>query len=307
VGVLRALLVIAAFAACGGSSSAKGDAPPSGCTTDTQCAAPTPTCDPTTQTCVQCRFSSQCSGDTRICEASTCRIPHSCAELGSELPGLASGVYMVDFGTTTTMPVYCETSVGGGWTLVQRTRWSWAASMPLLTNYAGWANNTIGAPDPGGGYRMAGTLWPGLAARGDVQLLLRIHTTAGGACNPLHYVGTGGVLTVDVASSAAHFANVTQTAPIINGPDLSTSNSGPFPTCETTGNGVPWFYNACCATCPTYQGGYWTDSPHPMASFTATADALGQTEANACSGQTIQMDQAGSMFRGIDTMEVYLR
>ena len=36
-------------------------------------------------------------------------------------------------------------------------------------------------------------------------------------------------------------------------------------------------------------------------------DALGHTESTACAGQSIVHDQAGSTFRGVDSMEIFLR
>ncbi len=42
-----------------------------GCTTDTQCQAPTPHCSTTTNTCVGCTSSAQCSGATPICDGPT--------------------------------------------------------------------------------------------------------------------------------------------------------------------------------------------------------------------------------------------
>jgi hypothetical protein len=117
------------------------------------------------------------------------------------------------------------------------------------------------------------------------------------------------MVAVDTAGGSASIMNTTQTVPIINGPSLSTTDVGPDIPCVTPDDGVPWFYNACCSTCPTFGGGYWTDEPHPMASYTTTADAVGHTEADVCAGSTIQVDEqvGGGTFRGIDTMEVYLR
>jgi hypothetical protein len=306
----RAVLLTAALAGCGGGHSAPRTDASTGCTADPDCSAPTPTCDLATHTCVECRFSSQCSGDKRICEANACRVAHGCQELSSELPGLPAGVYTVDLdgaGAQPPISAYCEITAGGGWTLIQRTLWSWTQSQGLIGDFPAWLNDPIGAPGAGNAYRMPGAAWPTLAAKGDVLLVVKLHTTAGGACSALDYVGTGGVMTVDMPSSAAHFTGVTQPVSIINGPDLSTSTTGPYTTCVTSGQGAPWFYAGCCSTCPTYMGGYWTDSPHPMVPFTTVADFYGHTEIDACAGQSPIHDSAGSSFRGVDTMEVYLR
>lgn len=299
--------MIALAAGCGAKSGTKAPDASMGCTDDRQCSAPTPACDIASHTCVQCRFSAQCASDKPICEAETCRIAHGCAELASELPGLPAGVYTVDPGSGA-MSVYCETAAGGGWTLVQRTRWAWADSSKLHTDFATWATMTIGMPQPGNAYRLAGTMWPSLAVKGDVMLAHRIRTTTGGACNPLYYVGTGSTITVDTAGQTAMIANLTQPVGIIADPRLTTTSTGPNAVCVNAPNfGVPWFYSVCCSTCPTYQGGYWTDEPHPMESYSDTADATGKTEAQVCAGQSIVRDQSGSTFRGVDSMEVYLR
>jgi hypothetical protein len=238
-----------------------------------------------------------------------CRIAHGCAELSSELPGLPAGLYTVDPGSGP-MSVFCETAAGGGWTLVQRTRWAWAESSVLHTDFATWATMTLGMPQPGNVYRLEGTMWPQLATKGDVMLVHRIRTATGGACNPLYYVGTGATVTVDMVSSTAMIANLTQPVGIglISDPSLTTTTSGPNAVCVNAPYyGAPWFYAVCCSTCPTFQGGYWLDEPHPMESYTDMADANGKTETQACAGQSIVHDQAGSSFRGVDSMEVYLR
>ncbi|HEY1554236.1 MAG TPA: fibrinogen-like YCDxxxxGGGW domain-containing protein [Kofleriaceae bacterium] len=294
--------------ACSSQHATAPDSPPVGCTLDSECAAPTPTCDPASRTCVACRFSSQCTGDAKICEANACRDATSCEELATELPGLAAGIYTVDLdgpGPGAAVSAYCETAAGGGWMLVQRTLWDWTASQTLVTDFATWTTTTIGMPDAGHAYRMQGALWPAAAARGDILLEHRIRTTAGDACAPLYYVATGATVAVD--ASGASIANTMQAVPIVNGPSLSTTDVGPDIDCVTPDNGVPWFYDACCSTCPTFGASYWLDEPHPMESYSTTADALGKTEADVCAGHAIQMDQAGSTFRGVDTMEVFLR
>jgi hypothetical protein len=52
--------------------------PQGGCTTDTDCAAPTPKCDTTTSTCVACVTSADCSGTTPTCDTTTGTC-HACA------------------------------------------------------------------------------------------------------------------------------------------------------------------------------------------------------------------------------------
>lgn len=289
------------------------DAPAStGCTGEADCSAPTPYCEPSTSTCVQCRFSSHCTATNGVCEQQACRAARSCAELKAELPGLASGIYPVDIdgdGETAPENLYCDMAVdGGGWALVQRTRWQWSQNQALKTTFAVWHDSTIGSPAIGAAYRLAGQHWPALAAQGDIMVTHRMRTTAGGACAPLYYIGTGGTLTVDSAAKSAQFANLVQPANLINSSTLSTADSGSdSDLCVNTNNAVPWFYGSCCSTCPTYQGGYWSDEPHPMVAYTDTvADVFGNREVEACAGQTPQPAVAGA-HRGVDTMEIYLR
>ncbi|HTR49918.1 MAG TPA: fibrinogen-like YCDxxxxGGGW domain-containing protein [Kofleriaceae bacterium] len=310
----RACLVAVVLAACASKHAATpADAAPTGCTVDSECSAPTPVCDPAMQTCVECRFSSQCTADAQICQADACRPATSCQEIATELPGLPAGVFTIDLdgasGPAAPLQAYCEAAAGGGWMLVQRTVWSWTDSQALLTSFATWASSTIGMPDAGHAYRIDGSLWPTIDAHGAIMIEHRIRTTTGGACDPLYYVGSADIA-VDTSGQTATLSNLTQPVPIVANTVFSASDVGPFDTsCVAMDDGVPWFYNGCCSTCPTFGGSYWTDTPHPMEAYTTTADALGNTEATACTGKTIQVDQIpmGGTFRGVDSMEIYLK
>lgn len=81
------------------------------------CAAPAPYCEPSTGTCAQCRFDTHCPDG--ICEAQSCRAPHSCKELHAAQPGLTGGIYTIDVddaGAAAPLDVYCDmTTAGGGW------------------------------------------------------------------------------------------------------------------------------------------------------------------------------------------------
>jgi hypothetical protein len=125
---------------------------------------------------------------------------------------------------------------------------------------------------------------------------------------------------IDKLAKSAAIPTITQPANVnivsprtADVPTLSTSDSGPDASqCVGTGNAVPWFYNACCSTCATYLGGYWTVAPvepHPMVSYIDTeADLFGNVVTDVCGGATPKpSEDASPSFIGIDTMEMYLR
>jgi hypothetical protein len=73
--------------------------------------------------------------------------------------------------------------------------------------------------------------------------------------------------------------------------------------CVNNDIAVPFFYDQCCVTCPSYQGNFWADSPHPMAMYLDdTMDLYENTVSDVCN-EFVTSDT----FEGVNIMEYYLR
>jgi hypothetical protein len=117
-----------ALAACGGGPDTPSrDAGPDaqiGCVDEADCSGTaSPYCEPTSGTCVQCRFNSHCSASGQVCSpANACTAATTCKSLHAALPGLPTGTYTIDpdgAGADAPLDVTCDmTTDGGGWTVV---------------------------------------------------------------------------------------------------------------------------------------------------------------------------------------------
>ena len=250
-----------------------------------------------------------CGGPDRNCDFEAPPLCNSCLQLLDSGNGDASGLYTIDpDGPVQPLPpsqVWCDqTTDGGGWTLVQRTVWAPSQTNALRTGFDAWRDQTVGNPAPGQGFRLMGEAWGHLNLQLDHMLRHEIRMLDGESCDPLYYVGTGGELTVE--GGVALLTGLTADVSIASGTELSSTDSGPSQNCVNSNLGVPWFYASCCATCPTYQGVYWTE-PHPMASYVhSVPDLYGNTQTEVCSGP-VETALNGSAYRGIAAMEYYLR
>ncbi len=252
-----------------------------------------------------------CSGADMDCDGLDPSMCVTCAEHQVADPTAVDGLYVVDLdGTGSGHEVWCDMSTdGGGWTLVQRTVWDWDLSSELLTGWTEWLGVTLGDPDQGNAYRLAGGLWPALNVDLD-HMIVNVARDAGDGsdCDPLYYTGSAGALTI--TSTTAEVSGLVSSVTIVSNSQISTSDSGPNTSCVNSPTyGVPWYYGLCCITCPTY-GPAWPDEPHPMASYLdTTGDLNGNIDADVCpSGAAIHNGATGTgSYEGVNVMEYYLR
>lgn len=258
-------------------------------------------------------------GYTCVCETGYvddgggCRLPRTCLELLMHQSASASGLYVIDpdiDGAGQPFETVCDMSTDrGGWTLVQRTVWEFAETGLLHTDYAAFQGALIGSAAPGRAFRVPAAHWPALQqTREHLMREVPRRASDGGDCEALYYKANNGEWTVP-AGGGAMLNGAEDPNALFNGTVfVSTRDDGPSgPLCVNSNLGIPWLYTSCCSTCPSYQGGYWKDGPHPMSSRMATPDLSGETMYTRCAPDLPRQSDNGTSYYGINIMEYYLR
>ncbi len=240
-------------------------------------------------------------------------MPASCLEALELGYGSASGSYWLDpdgqDGSQSPMPVLCNMEYdGGGWTLVQRTVWDWSVTSALWSEYGSWLDLSVGDCTVDLACRVAGRLWIGFNDERDHLLVARARDEHSSEdCDPLHYVGTDGLLSVD--ETGATLSDMVSDVAIVSDSELSASDLGPASSCtEPPVHGVPWFHDAesCCETCPSLQDDAWKDQPHPSVLYLdEVADDQGLLVSDVCPSGDAQRSDSG--FEAVNVLEYYLR
>jgi len=215
-----------------------------------------------------------CDGVDNDCDGDLLQACRSCDDVLQAGLSQGDGHYTLDLdgpGGHSPVEVACDmTTDGGGWTAVQQTTDDWGDTGQLVTDYDTFLEQTLGGVT--GAFRLAGELWPDLAASGEV-LMVAVPRDQGGAPCPgaLRYAASGATFDFPPGGPAT-VSGVQQAVEILSGDTLTTTDTGPAANCLNN-DAVPWFLAGCCEACPTY-GGTFFSPPSPMVSFLDTEPDL---------------------------------
>ncbi len=242
----------------------------------------------------------QCSGLDLNCDGILPLPCSSCQEIHQQHPEYENGIYTIFEVLLGSQDVYCDMEIeGGGWTLVQRTLWDWNKTQDLMTDYDTWYFESINTPETDSSWRLAGQFWSLALVDGEHMFKHVARDLTGIDCEPLYYSEDGIVMNINSETTTLQNASDL----FAYGTELMTTDDDS--TCITNDLGVPFFYTLCCPACPSYQGDYWIDNPHPMAEYLdVTMDLYGNTTSEVCpSGSSL----TSNFFEGVNQMEYYLR
>lgn len=279
-------------------------------------------------------------GQGLSCDSGTCLLPASCDDLSAGTFGqVRAGLFSVDpdrRGAQPPLEVSCLFETGGreatqtpcsrdescrflhnftlgkraaakGWTLVQRTVWDPVENAPLQTSYADWRTRTLGLLAPGKGYRLAGSHWPLVGARGEHLFAYEFRSTAGAACDPARIFDRGWGA-AETAKWAVTDVDATLLAPnsLFGDRPLSTATQGPSSECVTRFGGLPWVYNYCCSRCPLL-GGFF-DVPRPVIDVAALSNV--EFDSGMCFDGSLPVEAQTTVpgrWFGVNSFEYFVR
>lgn len=253
-----------------------------------------------------------CSGPDRDCDGAPPPTCSSCLALHAADPATASGPHLIDLDGAGALPaeaLECEMDrAGGGWTLILRTTWDWAANEPMLTGLADFLATDIVPVGPLGARRLRGEWWDALSLAGELLVVATPRDRVTGQdCGDLWH-DVYAPITAPAGVPELPSPVATRGVVLIEGRLLSTVDSGPSIDCVVAPNqNLPFFHGSCCTTCPTLDAGYWLDSPHPTVSWLVSPDAEGHDEGDRCPSGGALRPLIDGDYRGVNRLEFWVR